>query len=205
MNKNKYLDDLQEIKQIMSRSSKFISLSGMSGISTGFIALSGAFIAYYIIFRDQDYLVLNPVKFSKLTLLSVFGIAIVTLLLSIIFAFYFTRLKTKRESGKHWNLQSRRLITNLLIPLVTGGLVCIIFLMHGFLGILPAMTLIFYGLALVNASKFTLPEIRNLGIIQILLGLLALLWIKYSLVFWALGFGIIQIIYGIIIQRKYPQ
>ncbi len=68
---------------------------------------------------------------------------------------------------------------------------------------LPSMTLIFYGLALVNGGKYTFPEIRTLGILQIIIGLLAFQFIGLSLLFWALGFGLVQIIYGLVIQRKY--
>jgi hypothetical protein len=95
------------------------------------------------------------------------------------------------------------MLINLSIPLVAGGLVCLILLNKGYISLLAPLTLVFYGLALVNASKYTLSEIRSLGIIEIALGLLALFFIGFGLIFWSLGFGILHIIYGIVMQRKY--
>ncbi len=201
--KEKYIEDLIEIKDIMNRTTRFISLSGLSGVSTGLIALAGAFIAYLTIFKDQDYLLLNAVKLKDESLMNLLLIATGTLVLSIVSAVFFTNRKTKKQNQNVWDVQTKRLLLNLLIPLIAGGLLCLMLLLKGFVGILPPLTLIFYGLALVNGSKYTLPEIRYLGLIEILLGLLAFQFIEYGLIFWAFGFGVIQIVYGLIIQRKY--
>lgn len=203
MDNKKYIEDLREIKDIMNRTTQFISLSGLSGVSTGITALAGAFIAFKAVFEDQDYLVYHAVELTRDNLNHLLLIAGGTLFLSIASAIFFTRRKTKMQNQSIWDIQTKRLLINLSIPLITGGLLCLMFLHKGFVGILPPMTLIFYGLALVNGSKYTLPEIRNLGIIEIVLGLLSFQFIQYGLLFWALGFGIVQIIYGLIIQRKY--
>lgn len=203
MDKDKYIDDLKEIKQIMSRTTQLISLSGLSGISIGITALAGAFIAFQTIFKNHNYLVYDAVELSSNSLVYLLIIASGTLIFSIVNAIFFTRRKTKKQHQNTWDIQTKRLLINLFIPLVTGGILCLMLLSKGFIGILPSLTLIFYGLALVNGSKYTIPEIRTLGIIEILVGLLAFQFINYGLLFWAFGFGIIQIIYGMFIQRKY--
>lgn len=201
--KEKYLADLKEIKDIMNRTTRFISLSGLSGVSTGITALVGVFLAYQEIFKGNDYLVYNAVDLSKDELILLLLIAIGTLALSIGNAIFFTRRKTTIQNHRGWDIQAKTLLVNLLIPLLTGGLLCLMFLLKGFVGIIPPLTLIFYGLALINSSKYTLPELRTLGIIEILLGLIAFHFLSYSLLFWSFGFGVVQIIYGLIIQRKY--
>jgi hypothetical protein len=201
--KEKYIEDLKEIRDIMNRTSRFISLSGLSGVSTGITALAGAFIAHQIVFKTQDYLVYHAADLSNKSLLYLLLIAVATLLVSIANAIFFTRRMTKKQNQSVWDIQTKRLLINLLIPLITGGLLCLMLLFKGFVGILPPLTLIFYGLALVNGSKYTLPEIRNLGFIEIFLGLTAIQFVNYGLLIWAFGFGIIQIVYGLIIQRKY--
>jgi len=201
--KDKYIEDLREIKDIMSRSTRFISLSGLSGVSTGIAALAGAFLAYHTIFKNEDYFVLDAVDINGESLTKLMLIALGTLILSIASAIFFTHRKTKQQNQSSWDIPTKKLLINLLIPLVTGGILCLLFLFNGFVGILLPLTLIFYGLALINGSQYTLPEIRNLGLMQILLGLLAIHFINYGLLFWAFGFGIVQIIYGLIIQRKY--
>lgn len=201
--KEKYIKDLKEIKEVMDRSTRFISLSGLSGVSTGIIALGGVLVAYQTFFKEKNYLVYHAIQLNKMDVISLLIIATVTLILSIVCAIFFTKRKTKKRNQKIVNQQTKELLINLLIPLVTGGMLCLMLLNNGFVGVLAPITLIFYGLALVNASKYTLTELRNLGLIQILLGLLAFQFINYSLLFWAFGFGIVQIFYGLIIQKKY--
>lgn len=203
--KEKYIADLKEIKEIMNRSTRFISLSGLSGVSTGIIALAGAFIAHQSFFKGQNYLVYDAVDISNEGMIHILLLALGTLVLSIGSAFFFTRRKTRKQNQSLFNQQTKELLINLLIPLTTGGFLCLTMLFKGFIGILPALTLIFYGLALVNGSKYTLPEIRNLGLIEICIGLLALQFIQYGLVLWAFGFGVMQIVYGLIVQKKYQQ
>ena len=203
--KEKYIADIKEIKEIMNRSTRFISLSGLSGVSTGIIALTGAFIAHQSFFKTQGYLVYNAVEISSDGMIHLLLIALGTLILSIASAIFFTHRKTRQRNQSLFNQQSKELLVSLLIPLITGGLLCLVLLFKGFVGILPPLTLIFYGLALVNGSKHTLPEIRNLGLIEICIGLFAVQFIGYGLVLWAFGFGVMQIVYGLIVQKKYQQ
>jgi hypothetical protein len=200
--KDKYLDDLQEIRDIMQRSSRFISLSGLSGVSAGMIGLGGTYWAYETIFRSHELLnfkqhVLKANEFGHLVVMAlvIFGAASG-------FAVFFSRNRSQKK-GHTFDALSKRLLLNLLIPLLAGGLFCLILLLNGLIGILPALSLLIYGLALVNGSKYTLNEIRSLGIIEAGLGILALIFIEYSLWFWAFGFGIMHIIYGLIVHRKY--
>lgn len=202
MEKIKYLDDLKEIKEIMSRTTQFISLSGLSGVSTGIIALAGMWLAFRTVFNHQNYLVYNAVSLSHEREVYLLVIAIGTIILSVGSAIFFTNRKSKMQKQIIWNGLTKRFLFNLLIPLITGGILCLMLLNQGFIGFLPSLTLIFYGLSLINGSKYTFREIRYLGIIQILLGLLAFQFISFSLLFWALGFGIIQIIYGLILYKK---
>ena len=199
----KYLNDLKEIKEMMNRSSRFISLSGISGIATGVIALAGALAAYWFIFRNIStpgyYQLDMPIEVS----LRILFVALGTLLLGFTAGIYFTTRETMKRKLPVWDYQTKRLLINLAIPLLTGGIVCLIFLFNGFPVLLAPMTLIFYGLALVNAGKYTLNEVRSLGLIEIFLGLLAMQWTDYGLLFWAFGFGVLHIVYGLIIQRKY--
>ncbi len=202
MEKEKYLDDLSEIRKIMSRSARFISLSGLSGVSTGVIALAGALLAHQLVFRYHDYLVDKAVRINVESLSTLLLIALGTLFFSVVSAVWFTGRKSRKENQRVWDDQARRLLINLLIPLITGGILCLVLLFKGYVGFVPALTLIFYGLALVNGSHYTFSHIRYLGITEIVLGLAAFLFIGQSLYLWMLGFGVVQMIYGLMIQRK---
>ncbi|MEO9965144.1 MAG: hypothetical protein ABJF11_05125 [Reichenbachiella sp.] len=203
MKEEQYLEDLKEIKDIMNRSSRFISLSGWSGVFAGLFALGGAYAAYHTVYTNQDYLGLRSAVITKESLLTLLAIALLTLLLSIGAGVFFTTREAKKKQQNIWDHQTKRLLSALAIPLVTGGILCFILLSKGYVGIVAPLTLVFYGLALVNASKFTLSEIKSLGLIEIAIGLLALNYIGYGLLFWSIGFGILHIIYGVMMQMKY--
>ncbi|MEQ8927654.1 MAG: hypothetical protein RLO81_17690 [Fulvivirga sp.] len=200
--KEKYIEDLKEIKDIMNRSSRFISLSGLSGISAGICALIGAYLAYNTVYQNQNYLGYRKAIITGDSVSTLLLIAIGTMIVAIGSVIYFTTRETKKRNQKIWDHQTKRLLINLSIPLVTGGILALMFLYKGFIGVVAPLTLIFYGLALVNASKYTLDEIRSLGIIEICLGLIAMQFIGYGLLFWAVGFGILHIIYGVFMQLK---
>ena len=203
MNQQKYIEDLNEIKEMMNKSSKFISLSGLSGISAGIIALAGAYFAWITIYSKTGYQNFDRTLMNWDQLVILIGIGMLTLILSVAFGVFFTRLKTKRSKQNIWDSQTKRLLINLFIPLLSGGIFCLLILIKGYVGLIAPLTLLFYGLALVNASKYTLTEVRSLGILEIVLGLIATYFIGYGLIFWCIGFGLLHIVYGIIMHRKY--
>ena len=202
MEKEKYLNDLEEIKSIMNRSSRFISLSGLSGVAAGTAALIGAYLAYQTVYFRQDYLGYRIAVLDNESLLKLIGIGLGVVAISIISGIYFTRRKAKQMDESTWNQNTKMLLTNFAIPLVTGGIVCLILLLKGLIGLVAPFTLIFYGLALVNASKYTISQVRSLGIMEVILGLIAMYFIGYGLLFWALGFGVLHMVYGVLIQRN---
>lgn len=202
------LEAIQDIKKMMERSSRFISLSGLSGVSAGIFALIGAFIAYKWIadYYDryemrQEY---NAVDFRYLKW-ELVGLAMIILAAALLSAFYFTWRKAKRNKLPIWDHTSRKMIVNLFIPLLTGGIFVFGLLHYNEWRFIAPVCLIFYGLALVNASKYTLSDIRYVGIIEIVLGLVNMWWIGYGLEFWAAGFGILHVIYGSLMWWKYDR
>ena len=203
MNQQKYIEDLNEIKEMMNKSSKFISLSGLSGISAGVIALIGAYFAWTMVYSNTGYQNFDRaiISWDQFILLLIIGFA--TLIFAVGFGIFFTRLKTKKTKQNIWDTQTKRLLINLFIPLLSGGAFCLLILTKGYVGLIAPLTLIFYGLALVNASKYTLTEVRSLGILEIILGLIATYYIGYGLIFWCIGFGVLHIVYGIIMEVKY--
>ena len=207
MENNNYLEDLSEIKSLMNRSSRFISLSGLSGILAGVYALLGAVIAY---FRINYYQTMPGVrniyeqKYIELTVELSF-IAVFVATAAIITGIWLTVKKARKKGEPVWDMSSKRLLVNFLIPLVTGGIFILVMIAKKNIGIVAPSTLIFYGLACVNASKYTLGDIRFLGIANIITGLVATLFVGYGLYFWAIGFGVFHIFYGALMYAKYDK
>ncbi len=210
MNKNnEELQALSEIRSLMERSSRFISLSGLSGVFAGLFALLGVWIVcwrYNLSIWIPGYYQLAILDNGELNTgfsLFVFAVAMGVLIASFLTGIILTKRKAKEQDQSIWDPIAKRLLINLMIPLITGGLFCLVLIYHGFVGLLAPVTLIFYGLALINASKYTLEDIRYLGICEIILGLLASYYIGFGLLFWAVGFGLFHIIYGIVMYKKY--
>ncbi|SHJ93421.1 hypothetical protein SAMN05444280_14126 [Tangfeifania diversioriginum] len=196
-----YLAEIKEIRKMMEESSRFLSLSGLSGVLVGIYALLGAFMAESIIYTNKLFgWVLNKNVLPDLLLL-----AAIVLVLSLVTVILLTWRKARKGDKKIWNPGSRLMLINLAIPIISGGILILIFLFNGIYEIAAPGSLIFYGLALVNAAKFTRQEIFQLGIFQISLGILAALLPSLGLLFWALGFGAIHIIYGALMYFRYER
>lgn len=204
MESKNYQEDLSHIRQMMERSSRFISLSGLSGVFAGLTALIGATYVYFLFQKNGiSYFDGKKNVFSRGLVNELFWVGLMILVVAVGCGYFFTAQKSKKKGLKIWDSTTKRLLFNFAIPLITGGIFCIALQMHGlFLFIAPA-TLIFYGLALVNASKYTLTDVQYLGYFEILLGLLSLFFLGWGLVFWAIGFGVLHIVYGLIMHKKY--
>jgi len=196
-----YLAEIKEIRQMMEQSSRFLSLSGLSGILIGCYALIGAFLAYRMIYF------LPPSFFRKVfpgeILYSLIFLGAVILILSLATVLWLTYRKAQKAGKKIWNPGSRLMCINLAVPLVSGGIMILILTLRGIYGVVSPACLVFYGLALVNAAKFTRQEIFYMGLLQVLLGLLAALLPGFGLFFWAVGFGLVHIIYGSLMYFRY--
>lgn len=193
---------------MMEESSRFLSLSGLSGICAGVLAIAGALIAYFLILKNgrisyDDYIGTFTSDESFMLRVKLIADAACVLILSILFSLYFSFQKAKREGKTFWSPVSKRLLINLLIPLVTGGIFTVVLLIQNHLQLVVPVLLIFYGLALVNAGKFTYDEIFYLGILEIFTGLLSAFFPGWGILFWIIGFGLIHIIYGVVLYRKY--
>ncbi|HET8837948.1 MAG TPA: hypothetical protein VFM82_03025 [Flavobacteriaceae bacterium] len=199
-NKN-YLNDINEIRSLMNRSSRFISLSGFSAILAGIYALVGGAIAYYFLFSNgNERVFFNENNYNTA---SIFLISI--LILSIASAYLLSRKKARENHQKLWDGTAKRLLVNFLIPLISGGLLILIIFHNQHYGITASLMLIFYGLALVNAAKYAVGNIHYLGYAEIVIGLLCAIYPENGFWLWLLGFGIAHVVYGGIMVLKEKQ
>jgi general stress protein CsbA len=204
------INTLNEIREMMERSSKFLSLSGLSGVFAGAFALIGAAFAYVRFKTDLYTDSFTPITgYESYSQHGVSSFLItdgcLVLFLSLASGIIFTVRKGRKRGLQVWNGTSRRLLISMLIPLVTGGIFSLAMFTYGYIWLVFPVTLIFYGLALVNASRFTYPEVFYLGISEIAIGCVALFLTGYSLLFWSVGFGVLHIIYGLTMYNKYDR
>ncbi|WP_121667150.1 hypothetical protein [Mesonia aquimarina] len=194
MKEKNYHQEISDIRNLMNRSSRFISLSGLAGIMAGVYALIGAAFAYVFLFQNQSSYINASTRSADFRFVLI-DLALVAFL-SIATAIIISLRKARKNDEKIWDQTTRRLLLNFLIPLATGGIYILIKLGQEHYGLSAALMLIFYGLALVNASKYTLGSIRYLGYAEIIAGIICAIFPGYGLWFWAFGFGILHIIYG---------
>jgi hypothetical protein len=204
--KQTYQKDIESIRQLMERSVKFLSLSGLSGILSGVYALTGATVAYLIIYNPASPFEYHDQSAKEIMITAkLLIIALVVLVVSLLTGYKLASAKAKKLGLKVWDTTSKRLTVNLAIPLLAGGLFILILIGNGYYGIAAPACLIFYGLALINASQNLFDEVRYLSYCEIILGLVAAIMPAYGLFFWAFGFGVLHIIYGAVMFKKYDR
>lgn len=195
-----YIRDIAEIRSMMERSAKFLSLSGWAGILAGVYAIAGAGLAYTLFDFNPD-----TILYTSDDLGSVIVLALVVLTLALVTAVYFSWKKGDKQGEKIWNATSRRLLVSMAVPLITGGILMGLLILKGLTGLLAPLSLLFYGLALYNAGNYTIREVKLMGFVQIILGVSASWFIDYGLILWVTGFGVVHIIYGIYIYFRYER
>lgn len=204
MDSKNYHEDLSHIRSMMERSSRFISLSGLSGVFAGLAALIGAGYVFFVLQREGiDYFEGERNFFSPELVKELVITGFVILIVAVVSGSVFTANKSKKKGLKIWDATTKRLLVTFAVPLVAGGIFCLALIFHHlYVWIAPA-TLIFYGIALVSAERYTLTDIKYLGYLEIILGLFSLFFLGWGLVFWAFGFGVLHIVYGLIMHKKY--
>jgi hypothetical protein len=201
-----YEQDIASIRSMMERSFKFISLSGLSGVMAGVYALGGSVAAYFVV--RYPVTPWEPTEYSvqpTSIVIQLLSIAAVVLVLSISTGLWLSSRKAKKHGITLWTSASLKMVVNMLIPLVSGGLFILILIYNGHYGLAAPACLIFYGLALIQGSSNMVDEVRYLGYSEIILGLIASFYQGYGLIFWAIGFGVLHIFYGTIMHNKYDK
>lgn len=204
MDTKNYHEDLSHIRSMMERSSRFISLSGLSGVVAGLTAIIGALYVYFVFKRegisyfDGDRNIFGPALVRELVWIGT-GILVV----AVLSGYFFTASKSKKKGLKIWDATTKRLLITFAVPLVAGGFFCLALIYHHLFVFVAPATLIFYGLALVSAERYTLTDVKYLGYFEIILGLISLFFLGWGLLFWAIGFGVLHILYGLIMHKKY--
>ncbi len=186
---------LADIRTMMARSSKFLSLSGLAGISAGITALIGAAAAYWELYASNSP---DPTLFMLLD-------AIGVLFCAVACAVFFTRRMARNLGIPAWSNTTKYILDSLLVPLCAGGIFCLLLWNGGYALLIGGVTLLFYGVALINTSKFIAPEVRYFGFLEMVLGLFAIAAPANWLIFWAFGFGAAHIVYGSVVFAKYEK
>ncbi len=204
MSQDNPLDSINEIKTMMQRSSKFTSISGWSGVWVGIVGMISAWIAYLFILTEfVNYRGKEEIYSTNETDVKLIILGLATLVIACIGGFFFMIRKSAKDGAKFINPVTKRILRKFLFVLIVGGIVGLIFIKNFSFAYVAPVTLLFYGLALYTVERDTITEIKYLAICEIILGLLAFYFIYNGLLFWFLGFGVLHVIFGAWMVRKY--
>ena len=192
MDKDKALESVNEIKELMEKSSKFVSLSGITAVLAGVYALIGAYVA--------DNL-LNSVNNRGGVIITALMVLMVSAITACILSWY----KARATGQKLFSKLTYRIVWNFAFPLLAGGLFCLALLLHENYGLISSAMLLFYGLSLVNVSKYTYSNVAWLGAVFVCLGIANSFFEGHALLFWTIGFGGIHILYGALFYLQYER
>ncbi|MBN2744098.1 hypothetical protein LX69_01882 [Breznakibacter xylanolyticus] len=201
-------EELKRIREMMEASSKFISLSGLSGMAVGLCAMAGALVAHWVLLDGgqvhyDEYL--NTLGRGASVRWALVADALVVLVAALVSAWYLSYRKARKLGLAFWTPSARRMVVSLMVVLGTGGMFCLIMLFQGYFKLVAASMLIFYGLALLHASKYSKHDIASLAYVEISLGLLAAVLLNYGLLLWTVGFGLVHVVYGVVMYWKYDR
>ncbi len=209
--KQDHLESIREMRNLMERSSRYLSLSGLAGVIVGFIALGGVsalLLALGIPFGQSiSFMELAAADIPNTARINeyVFMIAAVVFTLSLMTEAVFAFRNARKMGLPLWDATARRMLTALFIPIIGGGVYCLSLMQSGQLDSLAPASLIFYGLGLVNAGKYAVPDVGRLGMAVFMTGLVASFFPSLGVYFWAFGFGFLHIIYGVSIYFKHQR
>lgn len=208
MDNKEIFSTLSDIRNMMEKSTRFLSLNGLSAILVGIYACIGAIIACILLGGTDLYQAGIPTlrvnTSEKYYILLLLAILLIVICLGTVFITCRRKARLTNQSLR-FDHTAQRLLLSFFLPLVAGGILCLSLIYQQHYGLTSSIMLIFYGIALINASNYTYSNTKYLGYAELVLGLADSFIEGYSLLFWVTGFGFFHIIYGILFYLKYDK
>ena len=191
------LNTLHEIKELMEKSSRFQAISGWSILIVGLLASVVSAGAWLLLLPHEGMSMGGMLINSPYRTLIASSVALALLVVSFAVVCFGSYRMMKRQGGFEFGRTIRRPLFHFAVPMVVGGLLCLAMLMQGHYGLTSTFMLVFYGLALLNASHYTSRSIALLGYCELVLGVVDCFVVSHAILFWFLGFGLLHIVFGI--------
>jgi hypothetical protein len=188
------LDNLQFIRSTMERAASFTSVPGWGMVVLGVTALAASAYAGSLpaapVYGEAHARWLWVWMFEALLAA---GLGVAALL-----------FKAMRAGDAIINGPGRRFGLGVLPPFIVGAVLTYVLWQAKQLQLLPGVWLLCYGTGVVTGGAFSMRVVPVMGICFMILGALALLtppaWQAWLL---AAGFGVLHIVFGLIIARRY--
>lgn len=181
------IDNLQFIRETMERSTHFTAVPGYGGMLMGATAVAAAFIANsQILLRD-----------SVITWLVEAGLAFAVGLLAM-------WQKSKIAGQSLVSAPAKKFAFGFAPPLIVGVVIVLGLSQNGYFYVLPPVCMLCYGAAVVCGGAFSVRVVPVMGWCFIALGAVSFaLPTNYGSLMMGVSFGLLHIIFGAIIARRY--
>ena len=181
------MDNLRFIRETMERASAFTAVSGWAQVATGATAIVASVLAA----RQASALGWLTVWFTEA-------------LLSLVISGWAMRRKAHALETPLLSAPGRKVVLSLAPPLFAGALLTVPLYRAHLTEAIPGMWLLLYGTGIVTGGAFSVRIVPVMGLCFMLFGALALVspasWANYWM---AAGFGVLHIIFGIVIARRH--
>jgi hypothetical protein len=180
-------ENLRFIRHAMERSATFTAVPGIGGMVMGAVGLAAAAIA------SQQA---SPERWLAVWLTA----AAIALVVGVLMM----RRKAARLGAPLTGATGRRFALSLSAPLLAGAALTVGLWMHGVWTLMPSAWLLLYGAGVLTGGAFSVAPMRVLGLAFMGLGTVALVTPpSWGNVWLAIGFGALQVAFGIYIARKH--
>ena len=181
------MDNLRYIRETMERATHFTGISGRGEIAIGATAL----IASVIAAKQPNFKSWVAVWFAE-------G------LISVLIAGWSMDRKARAVQMPLFAGPGRKAVFSLFPPIIAGGLLTIVLVRAGITSPIPGVWLLLYGTGVITGGMFSVRAVPAMGLCFMVLGAAALFTpTEFLNWFMAAGFGLLHIVFGAIIVRKY--
>ena len=184
---DKALDNLKFIRETMERSANFTAIPGYGGALMGVTAIGAAIIAH-----------------NQPTIREWLITWLVEACLAFVIGIFAMWQKAKNAGDSLASAPARKFALAFSPPLVAGIILTFLFYYRNFFPFLPTVWLTLYGTAVVTGGAYSVKIVPIIGWLFILLGFVsAFADSRHGNLLMAAGFGVLQIVFGLIVARRY--
>jgi hypothetical protein len=181
------MDNLSFIRQTMERATAFTAVPGWGGVGMGVLALAAAAVAETRITRTEWLVTWLATSALGLTL-----------------GGWTMASKARRAGTTVFSYSGRRFVLSYVPPLLVGALLTGVLVRAGLWSALPGTWLLLYGTGVVTGGAFSVRVVPLMGLCFMVLGAAALFSpASWGNILMAAGFGLLHIVFGLIIARRY--
>lgn len=181
------IDNLRFIRETMERSTSFTAVPGVGGVLMGATALCAAFAAQ----QQSNFRYWLMIWLAEAV--TAFAIGVLTVY-----------LKAKKSDFQLASAPSRKFFNAFFPPIIGGGILTALFYQNSWFEQLPTVWLTLYGIAVVCGGAYSVKIVPVVGWIFIALGVVSVFVApQHGNLLMALGFGLVQIVFGMIIAHRF--